>query len=1000
MTMRMPRRILFGTAFPLAFAALVAIFFAAPPALAQSGNLALGRSVTRSSDVSGGLPDWASDGNVATFWQPLMSDRQDDSMVWLGVDLGGATPFNEIVLNFRTNVANVNGFRVLSSNDNATWQPAFSKFRPELTFTNIDRSSFPDVTARFVRVEIVLNNPTANFQLNELELYSSTPSLSRVFFTAADGRALAPAETVTLSVGASVPLTLRGRLTNGQDLTLENATVTVSSNKPAIASVTSTGADPSIAALGQGVALITAAASLDGVGKEVTLWIDSFDPATVVADLTLTHASMEIAIGRPAMIPVGSAYPSLKAYAYEKLALSGKLTRSAHTDVDGVKGETALELPTITLSPGVTTEITLPGAAAQAGLYRLSLSLQRSGRPVVYDAFTFSVLDSAQTPPGQSRIVFAGPDGRLGYAPDYKGNRPLDFSNAGYGGGGVALPNVQARVVLEPADGDNSSRIQAAIDQVSAMPQNAEGIRGAVLLKRGRYEVGTTLVIRASGVVLRGEGQGEDGTVLFATGTAKRNVLEIRGSGGRTLLPLRKPITDLYAPSGTRQLHVSDANGFSVGDSVVVRRVGNDRWIHAIQMDQIVQVTPDIVQFEPFNLDFDRVITDIDGNLITLDAPIPNAIEQRWGGGEIIRYDDPDRIEQVGVEQLRVDVQFNPAVTAVNDGVTYFADEDHARIFAAINNVKNAWVREVTTLHLEHALVNVSSQAKWVTIQDSAAIDMVSLITGERRYNFKLAGQLTLVQRNHAETARHAYVVDSRVPGVNVFLDSDSINEFATSEPHHRWSVGGLYDNITAGIAIQDRAWFGTGHGWSGANYVTWNSNGIITVQQPPTAQNYSFGHVGSKVPGFVPNATDPRPRPDGWIESLGQHLEPRSLYLQQLTDRLGPNAVQRIERTPVGGGELDTPRVESDLPLTKGIKIDNHALEGFSPTVFEYTVTLPAGTTQVPDVRPHDSRHRYEALPASHVNGKTTLILWDKHDASKSVRYTIRFVTPATPSP
>jgi len=703
---------------------------------------------------------------------------------------------------------------------------------------------------------------------------------------------------------------------------------------------------------------------------------------------------MEIAIGRPAVIAVGSAYSSLKAYAYEKLALSGKLTRSAHTDVDGVKGETALELPTITLSPGVTTEITLPGAAAQAGLYRLSLSLQRSGRPVVYDAFTFSVLDSAQTPPGQSRIVFAGPDGRLGYAPDFKGNRPLDFSNAGYGGGGVALPNVQARVAVEPGEGDDSARIQAAIDQVSAMPQNAEGIRGAVLLKRGRYEVGTTLVIRASGVVLRGEGQGEDGTVLFATGTAKRNVLEIRGSGGRTLLPLRKPITDLYAPSGTRQLHVSDANGFSVGDSVVVRRVGNDRWIHAIQMDQIVQVTPDIVQFEPFNLDFDRVITDIDGNLITLDAPIPNAIEQRWGGGEIIRYDDPDRIEQVGVEQLRVDVQFNPAVTAVNDGVTYFADEDHARIFAAINNVKNAWVREVTTLHLEHALVNVSSQAKWVTIQDSAAIDMVSLITGERRYNFKLAGQLTLVQRNHAETARHAYVVDSRVPGVNVFLDSDSINEFATSEPHHRWSVGGLYDNITAGIAIQDRAWFGTGHGWAGANYVTWNSNGIITVQQPPTAQNYSFGHVGSKVPGFVPNATDPRPRPDGWIESLGQHLEPRSLYLQQLTDRLGPNAVQRIERTPVGGGALDEARLETDLPLAKGIRINNRLLESFLPNVFEYTITLPAGTTEVPDVRSYDHRFRSRVLDAASVNGKATLILWDRNETN-SVRYTIRFVTP-----
>ena len=999
MTKHMTQRILNEalSSLPLA-AALMVVLFATLPALAQSGNLALGRSVTRSSDVSSGRAPNAVDGNVATFWQPLMSDRQDDSMVWLGVDLGGATPFNEIVLNFRTNVANINGFRVLSSNDNATWQTAFSKFRPDQTFASIDRSSFPDVAARFVRVEIVLNNPTANFQLNELELYSSTPSLSRVFFTAADGRALAPAETITLSVGASVPLTLRGRLTNGQEVTLENATVTTSNNKPAIASVTFTGADAAIAALGQGVALITAAASLDGVSRDVTLWIDSFDPAKVVADLTLAHASMEIAIGRPAVISVGSAYPSLKASAYEKLALSGKLTRLPHNkDVDTVEGETALELPTTILLPGVPTAIALPGTADQPGLYRLSLSLQRSGRPIVYDDFTFSVFDSAPISSGQSRIVFAGQDGRLGYAPDFKGNRPLDFSNAGYGGGGVALPNVQARVAVEPGEGDDSARIQAAIDQVSAMPQNADGIRGAVLLRRGRFEVGTTLVIRASGVVLRGEGRGEDGTILFATGTAKRNVLEVGGPAGRLLLPARTPVADLYAPSGARRLRVDDASGFKAGDSVLVRRVGNDRWIHAIAMDQIVEADADVVQFAPFNLDFDRVITAIDGNTIILDAPIANAIESRWGGGELIRYDDPDRIEQVGVEQLRVVVEFNPAVTAVNNGVTYFADEDHAATFAALDSVKNAWVREVTSQHLEHSLSNVLRNAKWVTVQDCAAIDMVSLITGSRRYNFKLAGQLTLVQRNHAETARHAFVVDSRVPGPNVFLDSDSINEFTTSEPHHRWSVGGLYDNIESDIAMQDRAWLGSGHGWAGANYVAWNTRGDLVAQQPPTAQNYAIGHVGRKVAGFVPNSQDPRPRQDGWWESLNQHVEPRSLYLQQLTDRLGADAVRRIERTTVGGGALDTPRVESELPLTKGIKINNHALEGFSPTVFEYTVTLPAGATQVPDVRPHDSRHRYETLPASHVNGKTTLILWDKHDASKSVRYTIRFVTPAS---
>jgi hypothetical protein len=105
----------------------------------------------------------------------------------------------------------------------------------------------------------------------------------------------------------------------------------------------------------------------------------------------------------------------------------------------------------------------------------------------------------------------------------------------------------------------------------------------------------------------------------------------------------------------------------------------------------------------------------------------------------------------------------------------------------------------------------------------------------------RIAAQLTLVQRCHAEDARHAFVVDSRVPGPNAFLDCDSIDEFATSEPHHRWSVGGLFDNVKSDIAIQDRAWLGSGHGWAGANYVAWNTEGDLVAQQPPTAQNYGL---------------------------------------------------------------------------------------------------------------------------------------------------------------
>ena len=103
---------------------------------------------------------------------------------------------------------------------------------------------------------------------------------------------------------------------------------------------------------------------------------------------------------------------------------------------------------------------------------------------------------------------------------------------------------------------------------------------------------------------------------------------------------------------------------------------------------------------------------------------------------------------------------------------------------------------------------------------------------------------------------------------------------FADSEPHHRWSVGGLYDNVNASIRIQDRQWYGTGHGWAGANYVVWNCEGELVLQRPPTANNWSVGHVGKKVRGAF------EPKEDGWWDSFGQHVEPRSLYEAQQRDR------------------------------------------------------------------------------------------------------------------
>ena len=497
-----------------------------------------------------------------------------------------------------------------------------------------------------------------------------------------------------------------------------------------------------------------------------------------------------------------------------------------------------------------------------------------------------------------SKLVAPGADGKLVYKPyTERGDVIPDFSNCGYGGGGVAIPNVPAKATLQPVAGaqDDWPRLQAALDEVAKLPAGHDGWRGAVLLRRGAYRVSDTLKISASGVVLRGEGEDEMGTILLATGRKAHHLIAVKGAArAQEVKGTRQKISSAYVPVGSRSFEVADGSKFAAGDAVLVIRKGNAAWIHEIKMDQIALRASNpgsTKQWSPFDLTFDRVIAAVAGNRLTLDAPLTCAIEDKWGGGEIAQSDNSGRIERVGVENLRAVSEFDRSKTAQEKGKQYFSDENHADYLVNFDNVKNAWARRVTALNFAHGVATFGGGAKWVTVEDGTALDPVSVITGGRRYPFNIGGQLILVQRCMARDARHAFAVGARVPGPNVFLDCKAERNYATSEPHHRWSVGGLYDNVSAPMATQDRQWMGSGHGWAGANYVVWNSTGSLVCQQPPIAQNFAIGFVGTKSKGAFA-------RPDGWWESFGRHVAPRSLYLQQLEDRLGRQAMLNIAKT------------------------------------------------------------------------------------------------------
>lgn len=459
-------------------------------------------------------------------------------------------------------------------------------------------------------------------------------------------------------------------------------------------------------------------------------------------------------------------------------------------------------------------------------------------------------------------------------------HRLPDFSYAGYRGGGVALPVVPTVVTLDaPSGGDDRAVIQAAIDEVAARPLDGAGLRGAVLLRRGEWRVEGSLVVAASGVVLRGEGQGADGTVVVATRRAQHSVIELMGDEPALaeVAGTRRRIAG-DVPVGSHRVPLDDVEGLAVGDAIAVERTPNDAWVDALDMARYGW------EADAYHIAFERRVVAVEGDGIVVDLPIVDAIAGAFGGGAVYRVDHGGRVAQVGVEDLRVVSEFNGDRS----------DEQHAWKAVRLSRVTDSWVRGVTAVHLGYAAVSVEQDSSFNTVQDCAFLEPVSQVTGSRRYAFNLSGASTgnLFQRCYAHEARHDFVSGARTTGPNVWLDVYSANSSNDDGPHHRWATGLLFDNAASlFLHVENRADSGTGHGWSGAQVVFWNgrANGI-RCDAPHGAMNFAIGCVGAIQEGGW-RADEPA----GWFESHGMAVAPRSLYLQQLADRLGADAVAAV---------------------------------------------------------------------------------------------------------
>src|SRR5204863_4695661 len=118
------------------------------------------------------------------------------------------------------------------------------------------------------------------------------------------------------------------------------------------------------------------------------------------------------------------------------------------------------------------------------------------------------------------------------------------------------------------------------------------------------------------------------------------------------------------------------------------------------------------------------------------------------------------------------------------------------------------------------------------------------------------------------------------------------------AESHQRWTTGMLYDNCQVpdgGLEIRNRGAMGSGHGWSMGWGVIWNCEAKdFLVQNPPGALNWLIGSIGHNEDAQRPFDKGPK-LPGGTEDSAGRHVAPTSLYLTQLAERLGSQAVKNI---------------------------------------------------------------------------------------------------------
>jgi hypothetical protein len=491
-------------------------------------------------------------------------------------------------------------------------------------------------------------------------------------------------------------------------------------------------------------------------------------------------------------------------------------------------------------------------------------------------------------------------NGILSFPADSNGYKIPDFSYAGYMNSNRSLPvsgqHYKTIIKLTNPSGDETGRIQNALNEVSGLTINESGYRGAVELGEGSWNI-TELIIDADGVVLSGVGM--DKTVLQCTVTSSPQQVIRVGPTISSSFPTelwddggdgaRWNITSPVVNVGDMSFEVTAGHAIQVGDRIIIEHPCTQEWLSAIGGG-----APEPKQWPVGSVPirYYRYVTTVSGNTIAVDAPIMYSLVKAHSQCSVYKYTVTTR-KFVGIEKMTIDADLS----------SNNFSENHANSCVRTHRVENCWFRNVRTQNFRGCGFTIIESSR-VTVTDCEAIDPHSIITSSRRYNFQTRGsQLVLFKNCFASRGRHSYVgAGHGMDSGNVFLNCIAEDNYAATEDgHQRWVNGTLFDGCIfqqpgsppeEGYIFDPKIlWLGNhgvnsnGHGWASCTSVAYKcavgSPGYAIIAKPPTGMNYEIDCIGDFRSDHFAHGDYP-----GTLDIITSGMLPESLFQAQMEQR------------------------------------------------------------------------------------------------------------------